>query len=178
MPPKRWGHALGVGATKTHKEALVSYVRNEIQDNNHLGLLGDELENMVNMLVTCGTREEVHEWCQTLLLGEALAAEVIKRRAKGGPPFQDGPVKPGKTQAVSHGAKGSRMLNLCTQRRGKSKASLNQNGNNSSDASLPKPVFFECGCFATEHSLRGNCANCGRIICEKESDEMCYSCGL
>ncbi len=43
---------------------------------------------------------------------------------------------------------------------------------------LVKGEEFECGCFASQHGFKSNCLNCGRIICEQEGTEMCYSCGL
>ncbi|KAH9584203.1 ASCH domain [Trypanosoma melophagium] len=186
MPAKRWGRPPTMSVAEAHKEQLKRYIKNEIENNNLLGLLGEELDNMVEMLTTCGSKREVYEWCQTLVVGEKLAAEVIRRRDDNGPLFNDS-VGSGKRGSAtgrtntnnnknSNRNSGGRQLNTTTLRRGGRKKDLSRNGD-SATAKL-KPGFCECGCFATEHNLRGNCANCGRIICEQESDETCYHCGL
>ncbi|KEG07360.1 thyroid hormone receptor interactor 4 [Trypanosoma grayi] len=169
---------------EAQKDALVHYIRKEIEDNNLLGLVGEELDGMADMLATCGVRREVYDWCQTLVGGEVLAAEVLRRRDDNGPPFDDTPAAKKTSPAAAAvtgtsggGGGGGRQLNVAgkkgSKRKGTSLAKAAGGG-----ATALKPGLFECGCFATGHNLRGNCANCGRIICEQESDEMCYSCGL
>ncbi|ORC86412.1 thyroid hormone receptor interactor 4 [Trypanosoma theileri] len=191
MPAKRWGRPPTMSATEAHKEQLKRYIKNEIENNNLLGLLGEELDNMVEMLTTCNSRREVYDWCQTLMVGETLAAEVIRRRDDNGPPFEDTPgtKKRGATAGNSNSAantnnnnnnSGGRQLSTASRRGGRKK-DVSKNGGSATAVAATaklKPGFCECGCFATEHNLRGNCANCGRIICEQESDEMCYHCGL
>lgn len=178
MPPNRWGRPPSLSPTEAHKGELIRYIKNEIHDNNHLGLLGEELDNMANMLATCGSKREVYEWCQTLMVGEAMAAEVIKRRTNHGPRFEGEPTEQKNAPASAPAV--SRMLNLSRNKGTKKKGTPAAKGGNSkaTAASTLKPGFSECGCFATEHNLRANCANCGRIICEQESDETCYNCGL
>eukprot|EP01118_Nematostelium_gracile_P015838 TRINITY_DN6420_c0_g1_i3.p1 TRINITY_DN6420_c0_g1~~TRINITY_DN6420_c0_g1_i3.p1 ORF type:complete len:666 (+),score=175.69 TRINITY_DN6420_c0_g1_i3:386-2383(+) len=41
----------------------------------------------------------------------------------------------------------------------------------------PIPMGKPCDCMATEHSLIGNCLNCGKIICQQEGRGPCTYCG-
>ncbi|RNF02948.1 thyroid hormone receptor interactor 4 [Trypanosoma conorhini] len=183
MPPKRWERPSMMSRAETRKEELVRYIKREIEDNNFLGLVGAELDNMANTLATCGSRRELFDWCQTLMVGEAVAAEVTRRRVDRGPPFNDDPAavataEPGAGSAAGKSGSG-RQLTVAAKKGGKRRgAALPKGTGKSGAAAALQPGFFECGCFATKHELRGNCANCGRIICEQESDETCYTCGL
>ena len=42
---------------------------------------------------------------------------------------------------------------------------------------LKEADIAPCGCMATEHAFLVNCLHCGRILCEKESAEVCFACG-
>ncbi|PBJ75898.1 hypothetical protein BCY84_10601 [Trypanosoma cruzi cruzi] len=182
MPPKRWNAPSMMSPAETIKEALVRYIKKEIEDNNFLGLVGEELDNMANMLATCGSKREVFDWCETLMIGEAVAAEVTKRRVDQGPPFDDTPATPTMSAPEGRSADGNRgkgrQLAATGRKAGKRKGTLLSKAADKSGAAVLKPGFVECGCFATTHAFRGNCANCGRIICEQESNETCYFCGL
>ncbi|RNF01564.1 thyroid hormone receptor interactor 4 [Trypanosoma rangeli] len=167
---------------ETRKAELVRYIKKEIEDNNFLGLVGAELDNMANTLATCDSRRELFDWCQTLMVGETVAAEVTKRRVDHGPPFDDIPAASATTVPTggSAGGKNSsgRQLTMASKKGVKRRSTALSKVANKSAAAALQPGFCECGCFATKHELRGNCANCGRIICEQESDETCYTCGL
>nr|CCC48095.1 conserved hypothetical protein [Trypanosoma vivax Y486] len=177
MRSSGWGRAPMLSPAEAQRADLTRYIKGEIEQKNFVGLLGEELDNMVNTLVTCSSRREVYEWCQVLVIGEELAAEVIKRRDNNGPYFEDSPEglhEPG--LSVQRTSKKLTVMSK-NKKRKKITPSTKAQGGVASTA-VPQLEFSECGCFATEHDFRGNCANCGRIICERESYETCYKCGL
>jgi hypothetical protein len=148
-----------------------AFVTQVLSANNLLGLPDAEIASMSNILKTCGTKREVYDWCNTLMLSEAVAAEVIKLRDEIGPPFESGagPVtlKLGGTGGPTKGS-GSP----------KTKAKRGTKMSAVSESDLVEGAKFECGCFASRHRFEGNCLNCGRIFCQQESVEACYNCGL
>ncbi|EPY32349.1 activating signal cointegrator 1 [Angomonas deanei] len=172
MPPKGWDRT----KTKTADNApstVAAFIVTEIKKNNCLALPEEEIVAMASELAKCKTRAEVHEWGSTLMLGEEFATAVIQKREQLGPAF-DGESLPG-----SAGKDKSSAKNLRVGKNKKRVVDVNALQKSSTgDPSAVKPGLFECGCFATVHNLKANCANCGRIICEQESDETCYSCGL
>lgn len=186
--------------------ALLEYVCREINSNNCLGLSEEEVRGMAKELATSKTRKEVFDWANTLMMGEAFAAEILKWREDYGPPFEGETVKvsgpvvssvelltatlPALSSGVGSqdkttqggnapGSKGSSSMKVAKKgkRAGVSLAQLQRDKSDGGAASV-KPGRFECGCFGTIHNLRSNCANCGRIICEQEDDGCCYFCGL
>ncbi|CCW68538.1 unnamed protein product [Phytomonas sp. Hart1] len=175
MAPKTWGKPSQPPPLPPTHAPLVAYIRSAIQANNGLGMPEAEIGGMVDLLLHAPTRAEIVEWTNTLLLGEAFAAEVIQRRLACGLPFEGEGIPTLSTPSA--GAKSTgRVLTIPGKRKhpGGRRALAVKKG----DSSSLKPGKFECGCFATVHPLRGNCANCGRIICEQEEDAVCYFCGL
>ncbi|CCW60192.1 unnamed protein product [Phytomonas sp. EM1] len=178
MPPKKWGKVPKPPQSPNTEAALVEYISREIRSNNCLGMTEDEINGMVDVLIRTKTRAEVFEWTKTLMLDESFATEVIKRRVDGGPPFEGETVaRPSAVSVTLADVKptgGELTISKNRKTGGRKCAPVPKKGHGSS----LKPGRFECGCFATVHSLRGNCANCGRIICEQEADDRCYFCGL
>ena len=167
MGPKSWTQAQKAPLAKfTDVGAFVSCV---LSQNNLLGLPDSEIASMSEILKTCASKREVYDWCSTLMLSEAVAADVIKLRDDAGPPFEGGPshstLRVGSKPAAPPASK------LKGKRGGK--VSALSDGN-----SLVEGAKFECGCFSSTHKFEGNCLNCGRIFCQQESLEVCYSCGL
>ncbi|AYU76308.1 Putative zinc finger motif, C2HC5-type/ASCH domain containing protein, putative [Leishmania donovani] len=187
MPPKRWARPSQKGASGENAyttAALLQFICDEVRSNNCLGLSEEELTGMAAELVHVKTRAEVSEWAKTLMLSDAFAAEVTKRREQSGPAFEAESVlnAPSSSTASAGGGEGG-TLNVTKRgaggaKRGKRGANADQNPKTSASAEALKPGRFECGCFATVHNLRGSCANCGRVICEQEADDVCYACGL
>lgn len=195
MPPKRWAKpARGSAADAT--DALLDYVCAEIHSNNCLGLEEEEIQGMAGELATSSTRKEVFDWANTLMMGEAFAAEIIKRRDDFGPPFEgesaavpaevvtgaaalaaSRPAQPAHDAASQSTGKGKTLSTKKAKRTNMSLAQLHREKADDPAAAL-KSGHFECGCFGTIHNLRGNCANCGRIICEQEANDNCYYCDL
>jgi activating signal cointegrator 1 len=193
MPPKRWakpnqrpaanggsGVATGVGANTA---ALLQYICGEIRDNNCLGLPEEELTGMATELMNAKTRAEVADWVKTLMLSDAFSSEVIRRREETGPAFEGETVKNPPVSTANAPAPSGGTLDLTKRsnaggKRNKRGVNINQLPKANTATEALKPGHFECGCFATVHNLRGSCANCGRIICEQEADDVCYACGL
>ncbi|AIN95817.1 hypothetical protein LPMP_080070 [Leishmania panamensis] len=187
MPPKRWAKPNQKGAYGENactSDAVLHFICNGIRSDNFLGLSEEELTGMATELMHVKTRAEVAEWAKTLMLSEAFAAEVTKRREQSGPAFE-GEIVPNTPSCLSASTAGGECgtLNATKRVTGASKRSkrgvnVNHLPKTSSATEALRPGRFECGCFATVHNLRGSCANCGRIICEQEADEVCYACGL
>ena len=55
-------------------------IRKKIADNNMLGLPAAEIASMVDLILASPTRKEVFDWCNTLLLSEKDAIEIIHLR--------------------------------------------------------------------------------------------------
>lgn len=179
MAPKRWGRPAGPQATSTTSstDAVLEFICSEIADNNCLGLPADEVTGMAKELLHAKTRAEVLDWSRTLMMTETFAEEIIKRRESNGPAF-DGETLPTATAAPEVSWRSGVAGRKVAAKRGKRGININQLPKKSAATEALKPGLFECGCFATIHQLRSNCANCGRIICEQEADEFCYFCGL
>lgn len=187
MPPKRWARPnqrdeSGENAYTT--AALLQFICDEVRSNNCLGLSEEELTGMAAELVHVKTRAEVSEWARTLMLSDTFVAEVTKRREQSGPAFEAESLSnaPSSSSASAGGGAGG-TLNVTKRgvggaKRGKRGVHVNQNPKTSTSGEALRPGRFECGCFATVHNLRGSCANCGRVICEQEADDVCYACGL
>ncbi|EPY30243.1 hypothetical protein STCU_04164 [Strigomonas culicis] len=171
MPPKKWARVPTPGQHESSTESPEQYIYKTIKDSNNLGLEEQEIKGMTGVLVNCKTRKEIFEWSTSLMLDEEFAAEVIKRRVDVGPPFEGetvvakAPVKKAGHLKTTKGKKRDMSLNEFQKKKDTATAAL-------------KAGLFECGCFATIHNLKGNCGNCGRIICEQESDDKCYFCGF
>lgn len=188
MAPKRWAKptpkAAGGGgaAGSTNTSALLDYICGEIRENNCLGLAEEELTGMAAELMHAKTRAEVADWGKTLMLTDAFAGEVIKRREMTGPAFEGETVAavatPAKPAGQTAGTLDLTKRSGTNNKRSKRGVNVNQLPKASAAEEALKPGHFECGCFATVHNLRGSCANCGRIICEQEADDACYACGL
>ncbi|KAG5486412.1 hypothetical protein LSCM4_07340 [Leishmania orientalis] len=187
MPPKRWtkpSEKGGSGEKAYTVEELLQFICNEIRTNNCLGLSEEELNGMAMELMHVKTRAEVCEWAKTLMLSDAFAVEVTKRREQSGPAFKSEgvPDAPCSSTALAAGGGGGTLSvtkrGAASSKRGKRGAKIDQLPKTGAATEALKPGRFECGCFATVHNLRGSCANCGRIICEQEADDVCYGCGL
>ncbi|KAG5498496.1 hypothetical protein JKF63_02782 [Porcisia hertigi] len=187
MRPKRWANPNPKGASGENAYAtgaLLQFICGEIRSNNCLGLSEEELTGMATELLHAKTRAEVLEWTTTLMLPEAFASEVTKRREQVGPAFEGESTSATlTTSAASTTGGGGGALNIAKRgaaapKRGKRGVNVNQLLKTSAASDALKPGRFECGCFATVHNLRASCANCGRIICEQEADDVCYACGL
>ncbi|KPA74801.1 hypothetical protein ABB37_09078 [Leptomonas pyrrhocoris] len=191
MPPKRWAKpnqkpassSSAAAGTGSDTAALLLYICGEIRENNCLGLPEEELTGMATELMNVKTRAEVLDWGKTLMLSDAFSAEVIKRRAEFGPAFEGEtvtrtPASSAKAPASSGATLDLAKRNSTARKRNKRGVNINELRKSNAATEALKPGSFECGCFATVHNLRGSCANCGRIICEQEADNMCYACGL
>ncbi|KAK7201830.1 putative zinc finger motif, C2HC5-type/ASCH domain containing protein [Novymonas esmeraldas] len=193
MAPKRWARPNGkngAGENAYATGALLQYICGEILSNNCLGLQEEEMAGMARELINSKTRAEVVEWSKTLMLTDAFAAEVTRRREQYGPAF-DGESVPDAppmslapvAAAAAAPAATAGTLNVgkrgaAATKRGRRAVNINELAKSTAATEALKPGRFECGCFATVHNLRGSCANCGRIICEQEADEVCYACGM
>lgn len=193
MAPKRWAKpnqkTAGSGNSAiddgANNSALLQFICGAIRENNCLGLPEEELTGMATELMNVKTRAEVVDWGKTLMLSDAFSAEVITRRETYGPAFEGETItKSSSTSATAPASPSSGGTLDLTKRggasgkRSKRGVNINQLPKASATAEALKPGHFECGCFATVHNLRGSCANCGRIICEQEADDVCYACGL
>ncbi|KPI90670.1 hypothetical protein ABL78_0266 [Leptomonas seymouri] len=189
MAPKRWakpnqkasGNSATVGEANT--ATLLHYICGEIRENNCLGLPEEELTGMAAELVNAKTRAEVQDWGKTLMLPESFSVEVIRRREESGPAFEgeatnNPPASSAKTPAPSGATLDLEKRSGASAKRSKRGVNINRLPKASAATEALKPGSFECGCFATVHNLRGSCANCGRIICEQEADDVCYACGF
>lgn len=177
MPPKRWAKPIHASFANPEVE-LSSFIREQIKSNNCLSLADEEVEGMTKELLSSRTREEVYNWCSTLLLSESIAAEIIKYRADQGPSFEgESAASSSQAAATANNMRSARSLTLPT-RRGKRSVNITKLPKEKKEVAALKPGRFQCGCFATIHGLRTSCANCGRIICEQEADDLCYFCGF
>ncbi|KAG5485736.1 hypothetical protein LSCM1_07147 [Leishmania martiniquensis] len=187
MPAKRWARPVEKGASGENAYSvgeLLQFICDEIRSNNCLGLSEEELTGMARELLHVNTRAEVREWAKTLMLSDAFAVEVTKRREQSDPAFKSEGVSdasPSSSAPTARGAGGTldaTRRGPAASKRGKRGTKLDQLPKTGLASETLKPGRFECGCFSTVHNLRGSCANCGRIICEQEADDLCYGCGM
>lgn len=196
MPPKaRWNvqptqatpdfnkassvvHSVGPKPT-TMSEAikqLRAFVVRTITDSNLLQLKPEEIESTSEIIATTTDKAEIFNWANTLMLPEAFAAEVVKRRediTRLGTRTDDDTVST--TSLATSASKAARKKQGAGVRgRNVNLASKDKD----ETGGLVEGQLFECGCFATQHAYKANCLNCGRIICMQESDESCYACGF
>ena len=171
-------------------EELTTWIQRAIKRDNFLQQSDDEIKALAKQMLEMETKLEVRNWSDTLMLPEAFAADVISRREKLGLWFRDS-VRPAAAAAaavvladdtrseVSGTTAASSMSSTARKKKGAmSRGRLVTPGSSGSGASL-MPGLFCCGCFATNHAFKSNCANCGRIFCEQEDDsETCYACGM
>lgn len=150
-------------------DQLRSFVLKTLRQQNLLQLGDDEVKSTAEIIISCTDRAEIFNWAKTLMLPEAFAAEVVKRRED----IQrlgvrtDDDAESVVSRASTTSAKKRR------QQRGKAMTKVDD-----PSGGLVEGSEFECGCFATQHQFKANCANCGRIICQQEADDSCYACGM
>jgi hypothetical protein len=166
-------------APETMSEAIAQlkkYIMRTLGETNLLQLQDAEINSTADIIASCTEKSEIFNWASTLMLPETFAAEVIKRR-------EDITRLGLRTDADNVST--TSLATAATSRSGKKKGA-GQRGKTVNLASADKDASgglvegqqFECGCFATQHAFRGNCMNCGRIICMQESDDMCYFCNM
>lgn len=209
MPPKTWNKVTGI-STKTNPIAetvgappatasgqpnskggaaeVRLYITRVITDNNLLGLPDTEIKNMADILVKAETTKEIFDWCGTLMLGETVAAEIVKRREDSGLLFGAAakkaasaakPKQPGASAADgTNDADSTSTASTASSSTKKSRGKGKPLQATVTTGSLVPGTLFECGCFASTHAYKGTCMNCGRIICAQEADDYCYYCGL
>ena len=157
-------------------ETLRTYVVATLQGTNLLCMPDSEIRAMAELLLAASTKGEVFEWASTLMQPESFAAEVIERREGLGMRFADS----APTVAPAAQPKQQHSLNLAHQHKKTERNKKNKSNavSKTDEGQLVSGVLFECGCFATTHAFKSNCANCGRIFCQQEDDTECYNCGM
>lgn len=155
--------------------SVAQFITGKIRENNLLGLTDEEITGMASEILSSQTDAQVHNWCDTLGLGTDVAEDIIKARRNEG----EAPAKAATPAAAAASQGQGRTLHVSSGKKKKGKGNRGTKLDVDKPASKDlKPGLFECGCFATVHSLKANCGNCGRIICEQEADDVCYFCGL
>ena len=157
---------------------LRNFIKKTITDQNLLNLEAGEILSTANLLITTKDKDEVLNWCKTLMQPESFADEIIRYREEIAERFKDVNESGEKSQKNTSAKSGGANAQGPNRRsRGKNVAT----GNNlcaDEAGGLVEGVLFECGCFGTIHKVRLNCMNCGRIVCMQESSDVCYACGL